>query len=326
MPYVGFRSVERHGRFINVSAEGIRKTVQPELNPDQPVTNIFTFGGSVMFGQGNEDWNTIPSILAQSLHQSGINARVTNYAAKAHVSTQELLTLLTLLQQENIPDTVIFLNGYNEGTAVRPAGTSARSNVESAEFQLLNRKSNKLQRAYWLAVLHDSAVVKAMKWLLKKAGLYKPASSSSPALRFPLYPDVESSPFAQAERLLQVYQTNRLAIDSLAKTYGFNALFYWQPMIAHKNRLSESEKFIQTEGLLTFRNTLYQAARDYEADLSRQGHYRSLQDIFVDDLKPAFVDSVHLTAYGSKRVADVIAGDVLLLSSRSIEVDREESK
>ena len=75
---------------------------------------IFMFGGSTLWGTGSPDRNTIPSELQALL---GPEYDIYNFGETGYVSTQELNYLLHRLSLGDIPDTVIFYDGVNDGYA-----------------------------------------------------------------------------------------------------------------------------------------------------------------------------------------------------------------
>lgn len=112
-PWVGFRETPRQGRFINVSAEGFRKTTAA---PDNPEHWLFLLGGSTTFGYGVTDDQTIASYLQARLAEVYGEKKfgVKNFGRAYYYSAQELLLLWTLLDSGLKPSVVVFIDGDNE--------------------------------------------------------------------------------------------------------------------------------------------------------------------------------------------------------------------
>ena len=111
-PYYHWKQFEHVGKYINIDASGVRKTVKdPNVKGGK---KIFMFGGSTLWGHGSPDESTIPSIVQSHL---GDAYEVYNFGEDGFVSTQELNYLLYQLSLGNIPDAVIFYDGVNDGYA-----------------------------------------------------------------------------------------------------------------------------------------------------------------------------------------------------------------
>ena len=107
-PYYCWRTKSLSGEFINISSEGIRKTVK---NSAKGAKKVFLFGGSTAWGIGAPDDSTIPSIMNKRL---GKDYNIINFGESGYVSTQELNYLLERLTNNDIPDLVVFYDGIND--------------------------------------------------------------------------------------------------------------------------------------------------------------------------------------------------------------------
>jgi|GEM_PF-2114014 len=110
-PYVYWRTSPYDGEHITVNEQGLRYTIPPEGDPE---IQIFTFGGSTMWGYGARDEHTIPSELVREMATQGTIAEVTNYGENGYMSQQDVILFQTLLLQGEIPDVAIFYWGYND--------------------------------------------------------------------------------------------------------------------------------------------------------------------------------------------------------------------
>ena len=108
------------------------------------------------------------------------------------------------------------------------------------------------------------------------------------------------------------YVANVKIVETLAGSYGFRPLFFWQPTIFNKTALTEVEreeaqKYAWTEP--AFR-TVYEKIRA-SSELKTDPAFHELSRIFVDDKNLIFIDYCHTTETANARIADQIAAAVL---------------
>src|SRR3989454_1100907 len=114
-PFIGWRTRDFHGTFINVDSNGMRRTIQSGLNPQADSScMLYCFGGSTMFGSYVRDQGTIPSFLTSSLLREGVQCSVFNYGDQAFTFKQEIMRLTLLLRDGRRPNVVLFYDGVNE--------------------------------------------------------------------------------------------------------------------------------------------------------------------------------------------------------------------
>jgi lysophospholipase L1-like esterase len=129
----------------------VRKTwvsAQP-VDDKMPATKLFFFGGSTMWGTGARDDFTIPSLISKSLYGSKVNTKIVNYGESSYVSTQEMIFLINQLQQGNIPDVVVFYDGYNDTRLTymhkRP-GIPINDGIRQDEYNLYKKRALTISR------------------------------------------------------------------------------------------------------------------------------------------------------------------------------------
>ena len=107
---VVWRADSFKGNTINILKDNFtRKTLSENKIPDNAKIAYF-FGGSVVWGFGSNDENTIAS------HFQNISGFKTfNYGESAWTSDQSLMYLIKTIKQGHKPDYVIFINGINDG-------------------------------------------------------------------------------------------------------------------------------------------------------------------------------------------------------------------
>ena len=109
-PIVGARLVDVRGDHVNIT-DGRRETWQPGSTD----VTVWYFGGSTMFGIGQRDDHTIPSVVAQLAQDDGIGITGLNFGVSADVNWVETLRFLEALGSDlPRPDLVVFYDGSND--------------------------------------------------------------------------------------------------------------------------------------------------------------------------------------------------------------------
>ncbi|HYH07662.1 MAG TPA: hypothetical protein VEK11_11455 [Thermoanaerobaculia bacterium] len=107
-PYSMFRVAPMRGQFVNVNERGDRETGRAKAWPPPPDA-IFVFGGSMAFGYGLADAETIPAQLERATGRD-----VYNFATPNHNAEQERIRLEQLLLDGARPSVAVFLDGFGE--------------------------------------------------------------------------------------------------------------------------------------------------------------------------------------------------------------------
>lgn len=110
---LGIRPGDFSSPYLNVE-EGRRVT----YTPAGANLTVWFFGGSTMFGIGQRDEGTIPSVVAKLAERDGIRIRALNFGASGYVNWQETVLMAQKLSELPKPDLVVFYDGVNDrGTA-----------------------------------------------------------------------------------------------------------------------------------------------------------------------------------------------------------------
>jgi hypothetical protein len=316
-PYVYFLMSPIKSAYININDDGIRATWHPPRPASQEgirPLRIFVFGGSTMFGDNARDDYTIASFIARSLAAGArVPVDVINFGQEGFSNTQEALLLAEQLRQGNTPDLVIFYDGINEiATAFEnhAPGLTFDELSRSREFNLLNADHRpQLSRFALYNLVRYSYAGLTAEWLADRflSQLSYDIRTRLANARFRaagLPPTTETANAQLADGVVNTYLFNKRAIETLARRHGFHCLFFWQPVLFEKNRLSTFEKTLvenQDRDFPGYRDFFRQtyarlrevSTRDNVVDLSR---------VFSDTDVSYYTDEAHLIEAGNRVV------------------------
>lgn len=298
-PYVYWRRTPFKGKYINIDEHGIRYTAPGEVNNGNAAKKlkIFMFGGSTMWGEGVRDQFTLPSLVGKDLAARHINAEITNFGEVAYVNTQELIELVLQLERGNIPNFVIFYDGFNDVFAALQNHTAGFSQFESKrelEYNISTRY-NQLKKVFLLNTLDRYYLGKVIKSLSSKLSYKIPFSQKSNNLE---------------KDIVDVYLNNLIIINALGKAYGFVPLFYWQPVIYTKNTLTPFEKRFAPK---PFGDLYRQAQAVMQANYQKFApyHFFDISGIFAGDNHEVYLDFCHVNEDANQIIAHRISADLL---------------
>ncbi|MEQ9504404.1 MAG: SGNH/GDSL hydrolase family protein [Deltaproteobacteria bacterium] len=280
-PFAHYRMRAYAGEHVNVDADGWRAT--PTSPADGPT--VWVLGGSTIWGMGARDEGTIPSHLARSLR----GARVENLGQIGYTSTQELITLLVRLQAGERPDVVVFYDGVNDLLSLLKLGRAGLPlDVPRRNLEFNITRPDELPRLL-RATLANLARRSKVLGLVRGSGERQPARPIE-------------DPERAAQDALRAYLANVAAAQGVAERYGFEVIFFWQPTLFGKAKLSPSESAALAEEA-SFA-PVYRAA---QAQVATSTLVVDLSDVFGEDPAPTFFDFCHLSEAGNQRVAERIA-------------------
>jgi len=289
-PYYHWRRGAFVGEFTNVSSEGIRLTVKEKVSSG--ANKLFMFGGSTLWGTGSPDRYTIPSELQALL---GSEYDVYNFGETGYVSTQELNYLLHRLALGDIPDTVIFYDGVNDGYA------GAYSPSIPRDPQKL-REERKIQNGT-LADLFS---------IFMKSNYYKFFFMADSQRNWDL--QVENKIELNSALVIEMYEAHIKQVKALSKEYGFQALFFWQPNLFSLNRnMNEFERATIKNAspvLVKSQKAVYEVAKARLSGREEEKIY-FLGDIFDAVAEPVYIDWIHIGPNGNAIVARRMFEDLI---------------
>ncbi len=301
-PYVYWRTRPLADPVMNIDADGIRSTWNPDVDPARAL-RVFMFGASTLRGHRVRDEFTIPSWTSKLLDAStGVPVVVRNFGQLGYVSTQDLISLALELQRANAPDVAVFYNGtvdvesaYDQQVAGIPRYEYLRRDAfqdfERAALVRLARRSSLLELGL--------RFVPGFSWGV--AGIWRrPSLAELDAL---------------ADAIVRVYAGNLRVGEALAAGSGFEVLHFWQPTIWSRAELSPYEHAVVTADARRnpLRGELFRAVWERVAahpELARHPRFHDLRDALDGAGDPPLWDATHTTEAGNERIARRIAEEL----------------
>ena len=313
-PYVEWWQRPYRGDYVTLDERGLRPTPGEKPTDDEAI-RILCFGGSTMMGMGARDDHTIPAVLARRLTECGHRVSITNYGQLGHNSTQEVITLQQLLKSGERIDIALFFDGINEMACAEQTGHADRLFNEArrrAEFNLLHPD----RRRDLIAAALIGAAPRTVRRLRQLTGL---------PLRGPLQSeqaDLLRVDLAELARdVVAVYLGNLRLARLLARDYGFQLIFFWQPVITTKRRKTPDEQrwlndyTDEPEQRRLFYNAVLRERRS-RPEFAEASDTFDLSALFDDRADPVYIDLYHLSEAGNAAVAEAMLPAVADAASR----------
>jgi hypothetical protein len=287
------------GRIINVDDEGRRRTPGDHCQVGSYV--LWTFGGSAMWGVGSPDSLTIAGLLHASL--GALTARpvcVVNYGERAYMTTQEVMRLERELRRGRRPNAVVFYDGLNDVNYAMQTGDAGAFQDEQGVAQRIYQRS---PGAAWLGKLPAFRLIKRLRE--RRLG-----ADTIPGFRAR---GVSSDSLARA--VAENLHANHRVVAALGAAYGFDALFFLQPMIAVGQKPLSAEERLSLDALAPGKRDFWRAAYEVMREPSLEAPLEDLSGIFDDEPRALYIDWYHVTPVGNVHAADRITLAVAALPS-----------
>jgi lysophospholipase L1-like esterase len=287
-PWVYWRRLPHQGEWINVDANGFRVTpltgTTDTTRTLRPAMRVWVFGGSLVWGTGVRDADTIPALLAAALatRHPDHAIEVANFGESGYVSQQSLAAFQSALRCAGPrPDAVVFIDGVND---VYAAFQSGRAGLSQNEANRVREFNSSRQLPKQLAA-----------WGARLEGWQRLLAASLPPL-----PDTT----ALAGEVVRVYQANVAQARALAAAQGIGVLHVWQPHLFAKVTRSAYEAGQHDSS----------HARHRALQLAADAALREIADpqlldaslLFAAEPTPRFIDFVHLGRAGNAALVDAI--------------------
>ena len=268
-PFLGARLRDFRGEHVNV-VDGRRASWTP---PDPELT-VWFFGGSTMFGIGQRDDHTIPSVVAQLASDDGTPIRAHNFGVSGYVNWQEVERFeQALTSEEELPDLVVFYDGVNDrGLASQRIDLGDRRADGIARLPLSDD-----ERAEWH---HAWGAPDEMPWSPERERL-------------------------EIELAAQQYRRGAEIAQRLAAEHGIRTVFVWQPQPFAKRPSPADDPL--WERLDFDPDWLPASAATYRAILERSGVDAIDLTRALDHLEvPVYFDSSHTNELGARVIGDAL--------------------
>jgi hypothetical protein len=112
-----------------------------------------------------------------------------------------------------------------------------------------------------------------------------------------------------------VYKGNMRAVRALGDTYGFKALFYWQPTIFGKTSPTVCEQKVQQgiRDLQPYCEELYKLVQQESLTKDSNEVFHDMSRVFSQARQPVFIDWCHISEWGNEQIAIKMAADTIRL-------------
>ncbi len=299
-PYVYWRRRPMTGQYVNVDSAGIRRTVQPAPTTARP-RHVFFLGGSTMWGTGQRDAATIPSLVAAGLVAQGQgDVVVTNYGETGYVFTQELIQLMMELRNGARPDVVVFYDGINDAasSAMSPkCGLPQNETRRAFEFALGRVLTQRTMRDV-------RSLIRSMSVRLSE----KPGGAAG------------ADTAAMAHGIVDCYVRTASLVETLAAGYGFTVLYFWQPTpgVAHKPLTSYEVAAVDTlssdprHRILRSLNRRAAASVDSAMGPLAGARFQNMATVFAGDTATVWLDYIgHVTERANGKIAGAMVAPII---------------
>jgi lysophospholipase L1-like esterase len=294
-PFLIWRTAQINGAYINASAGGTRIT--PGADCDGDAFRVFAMGGSTMWGAGAPDFGTIPAYLVEGL-QTELDAPVCviNFGQAAAVTTQGVIELMLRLQNDDIPDLIIFYAGINE---VQAAYETGAGDLHQSYTLIAGRYHDpSFEYTSFGAALGDG--LRDVSYAARLLGRLSPENESGiPSLS---YATMGIGAELLAAQTVDTLRANYEMVEALATAYGFDFAFFWQPVLAVEVKPLTPEEVPLQNNLDPALVALYEAT--YDAVPSDYAKFYDIRDALADERAQIYIDEFHITPDGNRIVAD----------------------
>lgn len=285
VPFIGPREATVHGRYVS-SSEGIRGSYEPAGARRGDAFEVWFFGGSALWGEGQRDRHTIPSEVARLAEADGTPVRVVNYGLRGYTALQEVLLFEQEVARRGAPDLAVFYHGFNELStqAAAPENLGAQPTVFQLEVtadafgrapalpgQVAPGEPSVRQEYVQTSALHK--LWREVQALIAIA----PAAADEPFYVPPADEMAEAVDHAEA-----IYRRTMRLLDHVASAHRVPTAVFWQP------------------------TALWLPYEDLTERVATIGGGVDLSEVLDDAPSPVFLDGVHTNELGARLVAEAM--------------------
>ena len=272
---LGYHLTDFDGRYITI-ADGHRVS----YTPSDPEITVWFFGGSTLFGIGQRDDHTIPSVVARAAEADGLRIRAVNYGAAGFLNWQSLEQFEQLLSAGvPPPDLVVFYEGINE------------TGVAFERTELGDVRRGSISR---FAISDE------------EKDMIRGAPDNTGKMDY----DADGRRNQVMEELAaDQYRRGSMLIDALAESYGVPLVRFWQPSPFAKVPTPSDDELWKR--LKLDPAGLPDSKQRYEAVLARSGVAAIDLTTVLDGVdRPIYFDGAHTNELGARIVGNAIYRDI----------------
>lgn len=284
----------------------------PGASEDPEAYKVFLFGGSAMWGTGVSDSNTIAGFLQADM--DSVMSRpvsVSNFAQVAHSSSQELVELVLQLRAGNVPDCVIFYDGFNDVWGAYESGAAGGHHSQKAIAARVEGRPEAFTTVSPLRAVLTNTNTFLLVSALRGSVRERPLEVRDLAT----YRTMGIETDTLAGQIFETYIGNCSVVSSLSESYDFRCLFVWQPTVWYGDkRLTDFENEIVHGGFGSFlaggdpafRELLCASYELYESGLADTLPFISLAGLFDGEVNEVYTDhcGAHVNSAANRVIAD----------------------
>ncbi|MFO7626035.1 MAG: hypothetical protein R6V62_02095 [Candidatus Fermentibacteraceae bacterium] len=287
----------------------------PGSSDDPGAYRVFLFGGSAMWGVGVSDSNTIACFLQADMNcMMPRPVAVSNFAQVAHSSSQELVELVLQLRAGNVPDCVVFFDGFNDVWGAYESGAAGGHHSQ----KVIAARVEGRPEAYAPVSPLRAILMNTNSFILLSSLRGRINETTLRVENLTTYRTMGIDPDSLACDIVETYFGNCEVVRSLAESYGFRCLFVWQPTVWYGDKcltdfersiVHGGEEFFIAGADPAFRELLCAAYALYENSMTDSLPFTSLAGIFDEEGDEVYID--HSGAHVNPAANRAIAGRLL---------------
>jgi len=273
------------------SEGGERHSYRPAGDPVS-MPDLWFFGGSALWGEGQRDEHTIPSEVARLAEAEGLPVQVRNLGAPGYGTWQEALLFERRLAHDPPPAIAVFYDGANDDAMQRQHVTEDPTHLRLPEVHLditgqpIGRGADPPGRSgddpfvpVWERYVEASLVAKGIRQARSILGGGEASSTTVPD---PVDATGETTGGRRlTEATVAVAARSRALAGLLGDRHGVVTRFFWQPLGAPPRGYRD-------------------AARELEPGTV------DLTAVLEDADSPVWIDASHPNEQGAERIATVL--------------------
>ena len=269
-PFTGHRLNDFEGRYINV-VDGKRVS----YTPGDPELTVWFFGGSTMFGIGQRDDHTLPSVVAKAAEADGIRIRPVNFGVSGFTNWQSLEQFEQALTQQGAqpPDLAVFYEGINDWGL-----GSERADLGDVRPRSISRLALSDEERAQVRSVFDN--VGRLEWSVERNQMVSVMSADQ-------------------------YRRGSALIDALARSYGVPVARAWQPSpFAKRPQPSDDELWDRLDYNPRF---LPLSTQQYNDVRIKSGVDTTDLTTVLDEVdRPVYFDGGHTNELGARIIGEAL--------------------